>query len=263
MSLGSHLDELRRRLVRASAGLVIVLAACGIFYEGIADIVLGPHEWTVDRLNEDISQLNEARSAQDQMELVSHRPRGKAATSGFFFYFKICFYFALFIAGPYVIWELWQFVAAGLYKAEKRVIHYVFPFSALLFLSGVLFGYFMMVPFGYYYMFKLSVEHVSPDVNIEEYLGLVTNLTIALGIVFQLPLVMMALSRVGLVKPTSYSRRRGVFWISSLVIAALLTPPDPFTQMMMAIPMAILYELGNLLARAAYRRAGHSDADAA
>jgi len=261
MSLGEHLDDLRWHLLRAVMGLVVVLAVCGFFHKELADIVLEPHRWTVDQLNEDITQLNEVRLGEDKMDMVSHRPRGKAATSGFFFYFKICFYFALFVAGPYVLWELWQFIAAGLYKREKRVIHVMFPFSALLFLSGVLFGYFKLLPYGYYYMFKLSIEHVNPDVNIEEYLKLVTNLTLALGTVFQLPLVMMILSRVGLVEPKNYSKHRGLFWISSLVIAAVLTPPDPLTQMMMAIPMAFLYELGLLLARVAHRKAIATDLD--
>jgi Sec-independent protein secretion pathway component TatC len=100
-----------------------------------------------------------------------------------------------------------------------------------------------------------------PDPKVEDYLNFVTALTLALGIVFQLPLLMMVLSRVGLVDPKSYSKHRGMFWIGSLVIAALLTPPDPFTQMMMAIPMAVLYEVGLIMARMAHRKALATDLD--
>ena len=276
MSLGEHLDELRKRLLRASVGLVVAFIVCWTFHEAIAEIVLRPLENTVGWLNEDLTELYEGRLAEDPalareeyfrevggewvlVDPISKQPRADAASSGFFFYLKICFYFAMFIAGPYVLWELWQFIAAGLYKKEKRVIHGVFPFSALLFFTGVLFGYFMMLPYGYYFLFGYGLEQTRPDPKLEEYLSFVTTLTLALGIIFQLPLIMMVLSRVGIVDPKSYSEHRGKFWIGSLVIAAILTPPDPFTQMMMAIPMAVLYELGNILARVAHRKAVAAD----
>jgi sec-independent protein translocase protein TatC len=278
MSLGAHLDELRSRLVRAGLGLTLAFVACWVFHQEIAEIVLEPLERTVSWLNEDLVELYEARLAEDPTLLreehfrqvgedwvladpIPLQPRADAASSGIFFYLKICFYFAFFIAGPFVLWELWQFIAAGLYSSEKKVIHRVFPFSTLLFFVGVLFGYFMMLPYGYYFLFGYGLEQTRPDPKLEEYLSFVTNLTLALGIVFQLPLVMMVLSRVGMVEPSDYSKHRGMFWISSLVIAAVLTPPDPFTQMMMAIPMAVLYEFGYLLARIAHRKALRAEAD--
>jgi len=278
MSLGEHLDELRKRLLRATVGLVVAFVACWTFHEAIAEIVLEPLERTVGWLNEDLRELYEGRLADDPtiaqavyfrevdgewvlLDPIPLQPRADAASSGFFFYLKICFYFALFIAGPYVLWELWQFIAAGLYKREKRVIHTAFPFSALLFFTGVLFGYFMMLPYGYYFLFGYGLEQTRPDPKLEEYLSFVITLTLALGIIFQLPLLMMVLSRVGLVDPKNYSKHRGMFWIGSLVVAAILTPPDPFTQMMMAIPMAILYEVGLVMARMAHRKAIASDLD--
>ena len=272
MSLGSHLDELRKRLLRATLGLFVAFFVCWVFHKPIAGIVLEPLERTVNWLNEDLTELYEGRLAEDPeipresyfpevggesvlVNPVPLQPRADAASSGFFFYLKICFYFALFIAGPYVLWELWQFIAAGLYRNEKRVIHSVFPVSALLFCTGVLFGYFMMLPYGYYFLFEYGLEQTRPDPKLEEYLSFVTILTLALGVIFQLPLFMMVMSRVGLVDPKSYSRHRGMCLIGALVTAAILTPPDPFTQLMMAIPMAFLYEVGNLLARMAHRKA--------
>jgi Tat protein translocase TatC len=278
MSLGAHLDELRSRLLRAAIGLGLAFVGCWVFHQQIAEIVLEPLERTVSWLNEDLVELYEVRLAEDSslsrdeyfreveggwalVDPIPLQPRADAASSGIFFYLKICFYFAFFLAGPIVLWELWQFIAAGLYPSEKRIIHRVFPFSALLFFAGVLFGYFMMLPYGYYFLFGYGLEQTRPDPKLEEYLSFVTNLTLALGVVFQLPLVMMVLSRVGIVEPASYSKRRGTFWISSLVIAAVLTPPDPFTQMMMAIPMAVLYEFGYLLARISHRKAALSEAE--
>jgi len=280
MSLGAHLDELRKRLLRATLGLLVTFCACWAFKEPITEIVLEPLEKAVNWLNEDFADLYELRLAEDpelSRELYFHevdgvsvlvnpvpkQPRADAAASGFFFYLKICFYFALFIAGPYVLWELWQFIAAGLYRKEKRVIHMVFPMSALLFFTGVLFGYFMMLPYAYYFLsgYGMEAEQMRLDPKLEEYLSFVTSLTLALGVIFQLPLLMMVLSRVGLVDPKSYSKHRGMFWIGSLVVAAILTPPDPFTQLMMAIPMAFLYEVGHILARVAYRKVIASDLD--
>ena len=278
MSLGAHLDELRKRLLRATVGLFVTFFACWIFHQPIAEIVLEPLERTVNWLNEDLAELYERRLLEDPelnrdsyfrevdgesvlVDPIPLQPRADAASSGFFFYLKICFYFAIFIAGPFVLWELWQFIAAGLYKKEKRVIHRVFPLSALLFFTGVLFGYFMMLPYGYYFLFGYGLEQTRPDPKLEEYLSFVTTLTLALGVIFQLPLLMMVLSRVGLVEPKSYSKHRGMFWVGSLVLAAILTPPDPFTQLMMAIPMAVLYEVGHLFARLAHRKSLAADLD--
>ena len=278
MSLGAHLDELRKRLLRATIGVVLAFFACWAFQEPIAEIVLEPLNRTVSWLNEDLAELYERRLAEDPelkrenyfrevagesvlVDPIPHTPRNDKASSGFFFYLKICFYFAMFIAGPYVLWELWQFIAAGLYRKEKRVVHLMFPMSALLFFTGVIFGYLMMLPYGCYFLFGYGLEQMRPDPKIEDYLDFVTTLTLALGIVFQLPLLMMVLSRVGLVDPKSYSKHRGMFWIGSLVLAAVLTPPDPFTQMMMAIPMAFLYEIGHILARVAHRKVIASELD--
>jgi len=279
MSLGSHLDELRKRLLRATVGLFVTFFACWAFHQPLMEVVLEPLERTVNWLNEDLAELYERRLAEDPelsresyfrevngevvlVDPIPLQPRNDKASSAFINYLKVCLWFALFIAGPYVLWELWQFIAAGLYKQEKRVIHRVFPLSALLFFTGVLFGYFMMLPYGCYFLFGYGLEQMRPDPKVEDYLAFVTTLTLALGIIFQLPLLMMVLSRIGLVDPKNYSKHRGMFWIGSLVFAAILTPPDPFTQLMMAVPMAFLYEVGHIFARVAHRKAAASDLDA-
>ena len=277
MSLGAHLDELRKRLLRSTIALFVTFFVCWTFHQSLFEIVIDPLERTVNWLNEDLSELYERRLAEDpelsresyfrevngEVVLVDPipLPRNDKPSSSFINYLKVCLWFALFIAGPYVLWELWQFIAAGLYKQERRVIHRVFPLSALLFFTGVIFGYFMMLPYGCYFLFGYGLEQMRPDPKVEDYLAFVTTLTLALGVIFQLPLVMMVLSRVGLVDPKSYSKHRGAFWIGSLVVAAILTPPDPFTQLMMAIPMAILYEVGHLFARIAHRKSIAADLD--
>ena len=278
MSLGAHLDELRKRLLRATIALFGTFILCWTFHQSLMEVVLEPLERTVTWLNEDLFELYERRLQEDPelnrdsyfrevngetvlADPIPLQPRNDKASSAFINYLKVCLWFALFIAGPYVLWELWQFIAAGLYREEKRVIHRIFPLSAMFFFTGVLFGYFMMLPYGCYFLFGYGLEQMRPDPKVEDYLAFVTTLTLALGIIFQLPLLMMVLSRVGLVEPKTYTKHRGTFWIGSLVLAAILTPPDPFTQLMMAIPMAFLYEIGHLFARLAHRKVVASELD--
>jgi Tat protein translocase TatC len=186
---------------------------------------------------------------------IPEQLRADASAAGMVFYLKVCFYFALFLGGPYVLWQLWAFIAAGLYRHEKGVVYRYAPFSMGLFLAGVVFGYFYMVPYAQYFLAEMGIEQFQYDLRLELYLNFFTKLSLGLGIVFQLPILMIVLARVGLVEPAAFSKYRGHFWISALIIAAVLTPPDPYTQVMMAGPMAVLYEVGILLAKIAARKA--------
>lgn len=269
MTLAEHLEELRMRLIRSAIAVVVALGLGWAIHTEIASVVLWPYERAVVRLERDLAALyNEKIAADDELTwedyftspdpedrqlLLQYRipplMRGDAASTGFFFYMRVCFYFALFVAGPFVLWQIWQFIAAGLYKHEQRVINTYFPFSVGLFLGGVLFGYFMMVPYALYFLARMSLGQIAYWESLDNYFSFLTSLTLALGAVFQLPLLMLAVARVGMVEPKDFARYRGHFIIGALVLAALLTPPDPFTQLLMAIPMIALYELGHVLAR--------------
>ena len=157
---------------------------------------------------------------------------------------KMCFYYSLFFGGPYLLWEMWQFVAAGLYRHEKKVVHSYFPTSVGLFVGGVLFGYFVMVPQALYFLARMTLTEIQYFESIGNYWTFLISLTIALGLVFQLPLIMVALAKLDLVPPKTFGKYRGHMVIGALLMSALITPPDPFTQMMMAIPIVILYETG-------------------
>ncbi len=184
--------------------------------------------------------------------------RADDGVSTFFFYMKVCGYAALFVAGPYVLWQVWAFVAAGLYRSERRVVHRYFPLSLGLFLGGVTLGYTMMVPYGYYFLTELGLNQIRHEALVTPWLSFLNTLLFGLGVVFQLPLVMMAAARLELVDPADFGRYRGHFWVGAFVLAAFFTPPDPYTQAMMAVPMTLLYEVGILLARRAARAAAAS-----
>jgi len=186
---------------------------------------------------------------------LEDRLRADAAASGFMFYLRVCFYAALFLGGPYFIWQLWAFVAAGLYSHEKRYVYRYAPFSMVLFVAGVVFGYFYMVPYAQYFLAEMGIETFHQEFRLELYLSFFTKLSLGLGIVFQLPILMIGLVRLGFAAPAHFTRYRGHFWVGALIVAAILTPPDPYTQLMMAGPMALLYEVGILLSKVVYRKA--------
>ncbi|MFT7485959.1 MAG: sec-independent protein translocase protein TatC, partial [Candidatus Paceibacteria bacterium] len=179
--------------------------------------------------------------------------RSDDASGTFFWFLKVCGFATMFVGGPFVLWQIWAFIAAGLYRKERRVVFRYFPPSVLLFFGGTLFGYFVLVPYAYFYLVEMGLEQMRHDALISSYLKFLTSLGLGMGIVFQLPILMMALSRVGLIEPKLYGIYRGHFIVVALVVAAILTPPDPYTQLMMAGPMAVLYEVGIVLAKIATR----------
>jgi sec-independent protein translocase protein TatC len=270
MTLGDHLDELRSRLFRGVVVTLVCFVTAYIYRIEVTQIVMGPFEKGVGMLNghwelyfdeivsEDASIARTEYFVSDDPEdmrlipklAISDIPMMTGTSEGFMMKLRASLYFALFVGGPYLLWQLWGFISAGLYKTERRVVLSFFPASILLFFSGVLFGYYMLVPYGIYY---LNIDEV-PGVallqfRLEEYFAFVTSMCLALGVVFQLPILQTAVAKVGLVRPSTFAHYRGHFALSSFIIAALLTPPDPVTQSMMAAPMVLLYELGILSSR--------------
>jgi len=150
-----------------------------------------------------------------------------------------------FLASPYVARELWGFVAAGLHREEKRYVKVFAPVSFLLFLLGCCFGYFVLIPYALYAMVQMMpLDKVQPVVNIGDYLGLVMTLTIVLGTIFQLPLLMVFLTKVGVVSPQRWRSWRRAAILGSVVLAAFLAPPQPQSMLVFALPLLVLYEIG-------------------
>jgi sec-independent protein translocase protein TatC len=285
MTLGDHLDELRRRLFLGMIAVAGAFVVAWIFRLQTMDVIERPFHFAVDKLNADLVEVHERRLAADDSKyrsdyfrvrdedgtevLLNPIPDKLQATGGgetFLVDMKACFYMALFVGGPVLLWQLWRFIAAGLYKEERRLVMSFFPTSLGLFASGVLFGYFVMVPYAIYFLNAGdSLERTKLDIRASEYLSFVATLGIGLGLVFQLPIVMTAVARVGLVEPRDFRRFRGHFVLGSFIVAAMLTPPDPYTQVMMAGPMVALFEVGiwtSTLAAKRHRRAPGAGASA-
>ncbi|MDA1264365.1 MAG: twin-arginine translocase subunit TatC [Planctomycetota bacterium] len=272
MTLGEHLDELRSRLIRSVLAIGISFAVCWTFVKTLDGWVQQPYQTAVRDLNAELviraeKAINEDGALEDEWKewydeagypktkvlrddlAVPARMKGDAAAMGFFYQLKLCFYFSLFFGGPILLWQMWAFVAAGLYKHEKFVVHRYFPVSIGLFFSGVLFGYFVLIPNALYFLALQTLESIQWYESVDNYWTFLVALTLALGVIFQLPIVMLALARLGLVNPKDFGKYRPHMIVGSLVLGALITPPDPFTQMMMAGPIVVLYEIGHIASR--------------
>ena len=270
MTLGEHLEELRARLFKGLAAVGIAFAVAFSFDEAIAQFVMAPLVTTIERLNSDEADQWEAHLAEHPEEArtkyfqsaepsdrtlredyrAAGRPISTAAGEEFFFALKICLFFALTIGSPVLLWQLWQFIAAGLYARERKALLKYFPFAVLLLVSGITFGYWVMLPWAMYFLQSTFGPTIGVFVpKLSEYLSLASMMTLALGAIFQLPILMHAVVSLGLVERATFIKFRPHFVVGAFVVSAMLTPPDPYTQFMMAGPMVVLFEIGLLATR--------------
>lgn len=168
----------------------------------------------------------------------------------FFTYLKVSLLTGIFLASPVLIYEIWAFIAPGLHENEKKWVLPVVFFSTALFMGGVLFGYFLVLPFGYSYFLSFSSDTIKPMLSMDEYFSITTKFLLAFGLVFEMPLLILFLSLLGIVNAKMLSIYRKYAILAIFIIAAILTPtPDVFNQILMAVPMLMLYETGIILAR--------------
>jgi sec-independent protein translocase protein TatC len=168
---------------------------------------------------------------------------------------KLSLVAAMFLASPIVVFELWRFVSKGLYPNERKYVRFFFPLSLIAFICGGAFGYYLLIPLGLQFLVTYgNPEQVTGAIALGDYLSLFTTMTLVVGAVFELPLVMSFLSLVGIVPPQIYRKHRRFFILGAFIGGALLTPPDPVTQILMAIPILLLYELGIISSTILYRK---------
>lgn len=267
MSLGEHLIELRKRLFRGVLAVVVAFFVGWGFYEPISEVLLRPLFETTATVNAlQVAKYEEVLAKDPSIprqkyfrspdpadqELwpnytIEQRPIVTGIGEGFFFSMRVALAFALAAGGPVLLYQMWQFIAAGLYPKERRMILSYFPFSVLLFLSGVAFGALLLLPFCMRFMAQAyPVELIGAQYKLEDYWSFYATMSLALGGVFQLPIVMFALVHVDLVQRSSFARYRGHFVLFTFVFGGMITPPDPWSQFMVAVPMIALYELGLL-----------------
>lgn len=228
----SHLEELRSRLIKSGLAVIAGFAACYGVSERLFAFLVRPLE----------------RALPEGGHLAMLRVQ-----EAFLTYLKIALLAGVFLASPVILYQAWKFVAPGLYPKEKR---YVWPFvgaATFFFFTGAAFAYWVVFPFGFQFLLAYAKGAIQATISIEAYLGFATRLLLAFGLVFELPVVVFFLARMGLLTHHTLARTRGYALVVIFIVAAVLTPPDVFTQLLMAAPLYILYEISILVARFAGR----------
>jgi Tat protein translocase TatC len=231
MPLGKHLEELRRRVVYSLIAIILCFVICWFFKIQILELAKKPHKIAMGKAG-----------LSTELQVLSYQ-------EGFYAYMKLCFITSIFLAYPLIIYQVWQFVSVGLYKKEQRYLLLYLPISYIAFVMGALFGYFLLIPFGLQFLIGILGPGIQPIITMQQYISFVFMLTVALGLVFQLPLIMLLLSKIGFITPDKFISWRKYAIFAIFIIAAVVTPPDPFTQTMTAVPMIVLYELGILISK--------------
>lgn len=226
----SHLIELRDRLIRSVIAIGIAFGALALWPgpSGLYDLLAAP--------------------------LVAHLPSGTTliatnVISPILVPLKITLMAAFMVALPVVLYQVWAFVAPGLYSHEKKLVLPLVISSTVLFVVGVAFCYFLVIPGMSKFIQAFAPATITAAPDIEQYFGFVLTLFMVFGIAFEVPVAVIVLARVGIVSIEQLQKFRGYFIVASFIIAAVVTPPDVISQLALAIPMCILYEIGIVAAR--------------
>jgi sec-independent protein translocase protein TatC len=236
MSLGDHLEELRYRLILAIAGLAVALIISLFFGKPVITFLEKPY---IDAMGKDA-----------RMQVLG-------PADGFVSYMNICLVAGIIIASPWIFYQLWMFISAGLYKNEKRYVYMVVPFSSVLFIAGSLFFIFFVAPVTLQVLVAFNKDFLGVDSNFtfQKYISLITLMMLAFGISFQTPLVIFFLNKFGLVSVQALRKSRRYAILVIFFVAAAVTPgSDMFSLFSLAIPLYLLYEFGILLSYFASRK---------
>lgn len=229
----SHLVELRERLLRALLAVVLVMLCLFPFAQQLYTTLAGP--------------------------LIAKLPEGSSmvaveVASPFLVPFKLTLLLAVVITVPYVLYQIWGFVAPGLYQNERKLALPILLASILLFYTGMAFAYIVVFPLVFGFFTSVAPEGVEVMTDINHYLSFVTTLFIAFGIAFEVPIATFVMVATGLTTPEQLRKARPYVIVAAFVIGMLLTPPDIISQVLLALPMWLLYELGIIFSRSFMRR---------
>lgn len=236
-----HLIELRQRLFYAVLAVFVFFIACFIFADQIFNILVVPYE--------------QAAGENTNLRLIFTAPQ-----EYFFVQIKIAFFGALFIAFPVIATQIYRFVAPGLYRNEQRLAKPLLVSATLLFYTGCAFAYFLVLPTVIHFIGMIMPEGVDQATDISKYLDFVLALFLGFGICFEVPVAVVILAAAGIVTPKQLASARRYVIVGAFVVAAVLTPPDVASQLLLAIPMTLLYEAGLIAARLLVRERGREEA---
>jgi len=241
MTFGEHIEELRGRLLKSVVFLMLATIVSLFFYDELVWFITRPHVTAMEALKETIKAKGLKVNDLEYKLMAGGYASPVIATM------KLGFIIALFVSSPWIGYQIWAFISAGLYKNERKYVVLFAPISYALFAAGCAFGYLFLVRVCLMGLARTGMaggDVVSPQYMFSDYLNLVTTLTIILGAVFQLPLIMVFLSKIGLVAPPTYNKYQRLAILCNLIAAAFIAPPDVISMCVVAIPMILLYEIG-------------------
>ncbi|KOO42284.1 twin-arginine translocase subunit TatC [Priestia koreensis] len=231
MSVYDHIGELRKRVILVAVVFLVTTVAGLFFAEPI------------------IRYLQQADRAKD-LTMNAFR-----LTDPIKIYFQFSFVIGCVLTAPLALYQLWAFISPGLYERERKVTLGYIPLSLFLFLAGVAFSYFVLLPYVLNFSASLAENlNVTQVIGINEYFDFLIKLTLPFGLLFQLPVIIMFLTRLGIVTPTFLSKFRRYAYFILLVLAGIISPPDVISQIIVMIPLVILYEISIIISRSAHKK---------
>ncbi|MDB5033029.1 MAG: tatC [Chlorobi bacterium] len=240
MGFFDHLEELRSRIIKSLAALVVTSAVCGVFLKFIMQqIILGP----ANRLG---------------IKLQNIETMGQITLS-----IQVALISGLILSIPLILWQFWGFIKPGLYESERKNVGWIAGGTILCFIIGLCFAYFVMIPTSLGFAASFVYEGIENRFSVASYFSFVLGFTLACGVVFEMPMLSYALARFGVVTPQFLRRYWRHAVVVILVAAAIITPtPDPFNQLLLAVPLYGLYEISILVAKLAYRKREEAEVEA-
>jgi sec-independent protein translocase protein TatC len=228
-SILGHLSELRRRLLLCVIVLFITVSAS--FY---------PTKYVIDFL----------KSRAPDVQLIYTKPTEMIGT-----YIQVSLYLGIGVAMPFILYQALMFISPALTRKEKRYLYTVIPAVAFCFVAGVAFAYFVLLPPGLRFLLTFGSDIADPMISVGAYVGLVTKLMFWVGVVFEIPVVMYYVSKLGIISPAWFARKRKWAFVGAFILSAIITPTvDPVNQTLVAVPIIVLYEIGIWVSRLAQVR---------
>ncbi|KAA3658539.1 MAG: twin-arginine translocase subunit TatC [Calditrichaeota bacterium] len=247
-----HLEELRWRLIRSVAAILIGAIVAFFFAEHILYFLQVPFDAAVRMY----AERSGGTDAVERAKLIYLAP-----TEGFMIQIKVSIFAGLIFMLPYIFYQIWQFVAPGLLEKEKRIVPKIIAASTFFFLVGALFCWAVVLRFGLAFLLGFQSESLQATITINEYMSFVVLLILTFGLVFELPILAFFLTKMGIVTSQGMREKRSYSIVGIFIISAFVTPPDVFTQMALAIPLLALYELSIYVSRFVERKKQNDDSE--
>ena len=263
MTLMDHLNELRSKLFRAAFSILITSTVCFVYSRKIFDyVILAPKKSTfvtygwLCELGK-LFRTNGLCFGTFDYPIVNLKMSGQFMTD-----MTVSFFAGIIFAFPYILYQLWSFIKPALHENERRHSKGVISTMSFLFFLGILFGYYIIVPLSVHFLGTYQVSGtVANQFQLDSYISVITTITFGMGVVFELPILIFFLTKIGILTPSFLRSSRKYALLVIVILAAIITPPDVFSQLMVSAPLYILYEVGIVVSARAYRKKQEKEKD--